>query len=409
MARRALLILLASAPHAIIADLAAANQRKLVELLQRFARGGAAIERLCRAPWPCVADAPLRWLHIPKTGSTFTTTYTRYLCPSLSESVSIGKPVADSLRAWHWKAERSGPLAWDAVSLATAVNQTCGRSRATLRRVPHGAEPVCVARRERKPGEPKCLQDIAWRVRRHAHHQPFAPDDEAPAELAALFRAPASRLASAFYFGRHAWGLTAAEAAPLAKLSTPGEFARAPGISGCMTRMLSRCSCAARPATVAGGAAPDLSQWQCTRPDRRGSLLLANSTKIARDAAARVRSMAYVGVTELYNASVCLFHRRFGGTPIQAEFELFRVGRGHGHATPPAATFAELERTWEGEQDAAQFGDELRYSSDVLGDFTDELDEIVYAAALERFEADAAEALSEPRDGDGSGRGCRGR
>ena len=397
MGRRVATLILLVLPS-VAGDLAAGNRRKLDELLRRFARGGDAIERLCRAPWPCVADAPLRWLHFPKTGSTFTTTYTRYLCPSLPESMSIGKPVAEPLRAWHWKAARGdGPLVWDAISIVTAVNQTCGRNRATLRRVPHGAEPICLSLRERKPGEPKCLPDIGWRVRRNAHHQPFAPDDEPPTELAALFRAPSSRVASAFYYGRHAWGLTASETDRLRPLRTPGEFARTPGISGCMTRMLSRCSCAARPAT-----ASDFSHWECTRPDRRGSQLLANSTTTAHEAAARVRRMAYVGVTELYNASVCLFHRRFGGTPIEAEFELFRVGRGHGHATMRAASNAQLERTWAGEQDAKQFGDELRYSADVLGGFTDELDEIVYAAALERFEADTSAVLSKPhRSGDG--------
>ena len=98
MGRRVATLILLVLPS-VAGGLAAGNRRKLDELLRRFARGGDAIERLCRAPWPCVADAPLRWLHFPKTGSTFTTTYTRYLCPSLPESMSIGKPVADAAAA----------------------------------------------------------------------------------------------------------------------------------------------------------------------------------------------------------------------------------------------------------------------------------------------------------------------
>lgn len=46
------------------------------------------------------------------------------------------------------------------------------------------------------------------------------------------------------------------------------------------------------------------------------------------EAMRRVRSFAFVGITEYYTESVCLFHRMFGGAIHPDELSNLRYGRG---------------------------------------------------------------------------------
>ena len=112
--------------------------------------------------------------------------------------------------------------------------------------------------------------------------------------------------------------------------------------------------------------------------------------------------MAFVGLTELHNASICLFHRRFGGAPRDDEFALYRVGRGHDRQARPPDANADaistgvgtraLDRLYTG---GGASGIALQYDDTPLEGFVDALDEVVYAAALARFGADVSEALAE--------------
>jgi hypothetical protein len=110
-------------------------------------------------------------------------------------------------------------------------------------------------------------------------------------------------------------------------------FAEAGGISGCQTKMILGRTCASpRVLTVA--------------EVRRAISILRHD-------------FAFVGLTEDYDESVCLFHRKLGGLPAWAEFLNVRPGRGSG----PEA-----------------------YDEAPLAGFVDVADEALYAAAKQIFE-----------------------
>ena len=52
----------------------------------------------------------------------------------------------------------------------------------------------------------------------------------------------------------------------------------------------------------------------------------------------RLEGFAFVGVTELYDLSICLFHAMHGGPCLPVEFANTRPGRSHG-APVPTSTF----------------------------------------------------------------------
>ena len=77
------------------------------------------------------------------------------------------------------------------------------------------------------------------------------------------------------------------------------------------------------------------------------------------------KGFAFVGLTDLWTPSVCLFHRMLGGAPRAGEFESSRVNRGVN------GTGSEKRS---GRYDEAQ-----------LGGYRDEYDEALYATARARF------------------------
>ena len=79
----------------------------------------------------------------------------------------------------------------------------------------------------------------------------------------------------------------------------------------------------------------------------------------AKAAVAGIAMMRFVGLTEEWDESVCLFHRMFGGRVNPAEFKDF-----HPH-----------------------IGKSEDYDEAELGGFVDEADELVYAAAARQFAA----------------------
>ena len=170
--------------------LATENLDALESLLAWLAPGSPALGQLCGAnnstrPWPRRGDVPLRWLHIPKCGSTFASTYLRYICPSLHEAATLGAEIPASLRwtaAGHRRAD-----AFDAHSLTVLLNATCGPGAAApdpsspgapataasaVARVPGGDEPVCFSRAEQRRTSPdggatlgpRCRVDPAYQV-----------------------------------------------------------------------------------------------------------------------------------------------------------------------------------------------------------------------------------------------------
>ncbi|CAJ1417433.1 unnamed protein product [Effrenium voratum] len=85
---------------------------------------------------------------------------------------------------------------------------------------------------------------------------------------------------------------------------------------------------------------------------------------MAEEAVRRVKGFAFVGITEEWDLSVCLFHAMFGGACHAAEFENVRPGP------------SEMKTKW-------------GYDTSVLEGFRDEFDGMVYQEALKIFRQNA--------------------
>ena len=186
-----------------------------------------------------------------------------------------------------------------------------------------------------------------------AGHRPVQKHELRQRVLVAIFRRPAQRLLSGFHHREdgHPQSMIAPGMAPAQRLAMrracrgdPGAYARWPGIAGCATKMILGWSCASdralRPADV------------------------SRAVRVMRD------HFAYVGLTEHWETSVCVFHRmmRQPGGPSPSELALTHLGPLRTHHSTPAA---------------------FEYDESPLRGFTDEADEAVYAAVSERFWADA--------------------
>ena len=145
----------------------------------------------------------IRWLHIPKCGSTIALSVLSHACKEV-------------IPAWHM------------VGMALQGGRLDVRVAHALRA------------RYRMRGR-RCNGKLLLPFDSHR------PVMQGETQLVALFRRPAQRLISAFLDNRHAWGLDAAERAGLRRATpTIATFVRYPGIAGCATKMLAGHRCAER-------------------------------------------------------------------------------------------------------------------------------------------------------------------
>lgn len=118
----------------------------------------------------------------------------------------------------------------------------------------------------------------------------------------AMFRDPRRRLWSAFNYFKHTNGMPHdLREKMLNNSNTVKEFAAFPGIAGCQTKMVlgQRCS--------------------------RNVPLTAAKLQVAKR---RLRErFAFIGLTEEWNDSVCLFHAMFGKTPVSVAFQNVRPSK----------------------------------------------------------------------------------
>ena len=183
------------------------------------------------------------------------------------------------------------------------------------------------------------------RVYPFAAHAPLNAYDRArPYAVAAVFRRPGQRLASAFYAdnhfgGRHAVGMPKVERKAFSgdlgvafNETSPAQFVRWPGIAGCAAKMLLGHKCAAKVRSIDAAAA-----------------------------AALVPRLGFVGLTGRWAESVELLHAQLGlGPPLEAELR-------NAHAGP--------------RQNGTAYDE-----AGLLDGFVDEDDELVYAAAVKTFD-----------------------
>ena len=282
---------------------------------------------------------PVRWLHFPKCGATLGVSVLSYAC--------LG-----TMPTWHTvgMALRGGRVD---VRMAHAIG---------ARHANHGSR--CGGRLllpfdGHRPVSDRIQSDgpsnqFAWALPKTTLRDTHG--------LIAFFRRPAQRLISAYLDNLHAWGLKSSERARLKhRVRSIAAFARHPGIAGCMAKMLAGFQCAAR---------VDLP-----------------TSSIVKAALAVLRSsrFLFVGLTEEWDASICLLHRVLPGhtRPLLAEF------RSLGHSTnvhrfiswlPPSSV------------------DGL-YNESVLHGFVDDADEAVYLEAKRIFRSTLARVQAgEPHD-----------
>ena len=288
-----------------------------------------------------ISHAPalrLQWLHIPKAGSSFGTTLFHFGCPRIPADAHAddGAPIVSLTtrfprrrRRWCNKDAFSGNLnGHEPLRYPTQR----GRTVALFRRPAHRLASECAA--------------LESEFTRAFGAAAAAPAGAVPTAAGGRTWANASVYSHSFlreFLYSH--GLTHAAIEELrAAWNTHrripiGACTALDGLRGCQTKMVLGVPCAA--------------------PFALNASLLAEATRRVRD------DFLFVGLTERFEASVCLFHARLGGSPVPAQFLNTRP-RGVGIAIGSSSDRVALPEA------AAR----------------DEWDEALYRAARERFETD---------------------
>jgi hypothetical protein len=222
-------------------------------------------------PFPPRSRQSVRWLHVPKTGTSFMNTVWHYGC-TLPASAS-----ASEFRSMY--------------------------EQQFARKYPR--EALCPRLLDHSPATHKPIGDAEFASHRGA--------------FVTMLREPSARLVSAFKHGKHCIQDCHPETESLPRCvrvrdsrrlykckavrraKTPREYAALPEVRGCAAKML-----LGRP---------------CNDPLEPQ----ANETQAAVE---RLRGFAFVGLVEEWDLSVCLFHRLLGGTPLPQEFIAVRVNKG---------------------------------------------------------------------------------
>jgi len=152
-----------------------------------------------------------------------------------------------------------------------------------------------------------------------------------------MLRQPEQRIISSYYDRLHDWNLPR----PPSDLR---EYAE--GVRGCSVRMLTVTS--SFPACFLSPLAPPPSEEE-----------VDVAVQHLRD------GFAFVGLTEEWDLSICLFHAKFGGSCSDAEFDNMRLGSGRPH-------------------------DEAVYDTSELRGWVDVADRRLYSEAQKIFEQDLA-------------------
>ena len=215
----------------------------------------------------------LHWIHVPKAATSFGYVLFSYLCTGHEADASLSK------NSCNYCGKDIPPGIWD-------------RELRVL--LPKGLLPYCDKQVEFRG----LLQN----------HLPVPQPPHKDDRFVGLLRDPRRRLVSAYNHGKHSFGIGQRNA-KMAKASREHmlqhthslrDYVEYPDIKNCATKMLLGDFCA----------------------------LDTNITRTHLDQAKRIlSSFAFVGITEAFNASVCLFHHMFGGDLHEFEFGVMREGR----------------------------------------------------------------------------------
>jgi hypothetical protein len=335
---------------------------------------------------PFAPPRRLRWLHVPKTGTSFVTTLwsqmtsrdDRYIDLNV-HSYQCDKYANATYSMYDFVLMRRYP--WEMYGAPNTIipNNTN-----------HNASSYSSSHLNSIDG-----RDVPLGLVGGTQHTPLAPlgDERRGSEIydhnftvVSFFRRPTERIMSAYYDGKHANGISGEYFKKLLVASTKrtrGEhacaipsgkdgtietyrnplecFARYPGISGCASRMLT------------GGTCAD---------GTKGGDGMAN----VRDAMDIVSNrLNWVGLTEEWDESVCHFHRLYGRTTTDVVVDDVT---GHALRRHRRRTMHPLQ----GEFRNVHKSNKIRaYDARDLHGFVDVADTLVYDAARVRFDDMVAE------------------
>lgn len=244
----------------------------------------------------------IQWLHIPKAGTSFISTIWGYACGRGDLPLDLNvdpKAAPDCLSCYDF------------------------------------------ALMDRYPKDMFCAEGVLHPSFQTQHKPMTGADMDEGVSAIGLFRKPAQRLISAYIDGYHTQGFSEQSYVALRNQcdgQTVACFARFPGVAGCSTRMLTGKRCAEDPADYPGG--------------------MPSPVELVPEALKALNKMKFVGITEEWDESVCLFHLMFGGVLYSDEFH----------------------DVHQGPRDRSNVWDEQE-----LAGFVDEADEAIYQAALLRF------------------------
>ena len=292
---RALLAMLAAAAALAPARTRGDEHASDPELLALAKRANVARQPLFEEAVAHTEGRAVRVMHVPKCGSSF------------------------QIAAWHYACP------------GTPLNMTVPR---------HGAMFVP---KKFYPAKDFC-PEASDKARIHA---PYRSEDETDfvdgrfTPWLTMLRDPSQRFISGFHAGLHSYGMSRHDREHMrSTVTTPAQYARYPGIAGCMTKMLIGKNCA--------------SSHHVTSDD----VTLAKRVLAER--------IAFFGITDRWQDSLDLFH---------------------------AMTFTQCDRASTegrnvrpGQQSSARDAF-MGYNTSVLEGFVDEADESLYAFAVSLFEA----------------------
>lgn len=211
------------------------------------------------------------WIHFPKAGTTFATTMYSYLCTSTPTPQISPKGINCTYCGVQGKTAHGG-LQWDPKSYPILPFEQ----------------------------EPYCDWDVEFDHNNvFSNHFPLPGMESKISSLSpiALFRDPRKRLVSAWNNNKHSYGISGMERKRLEKeAQTLKEFIAFRGIPSCQTKMLTGKTCGNGDAKVTSATVVEAKHRLADK-------------------------MAFVGLTEMFNASVCLFHHMYGGLPKEYQFQ----------------------------------------------------------------------------------------
>lgn len=250
------------------------------------------------------------WIHFPKAGTSFANTILHYCCPGLAGDTAI--PSFSSLSETQ-KLIYTGSL----VELFLVEQNIGSDGKLSL-------------------SSEKCRRDSYRSDRQITSHFPVASNSANLSGAVAMFRNPITRILSAFHHNLHSFRMGPGSNRKMRnKVKSVEDFANWPGISGCQTKMMLGQFCG----KSFTKHVPDVPQEKI------------------KEAVEKVKKFSFVGLTEYWNLSICLFHAQFGGEISSTEFENSRMG-----------VYTHTQS-----------------STDDIKDVKDSVDEVIYKEALRVF------------------------